>query len=193
VFNASLAYTFSDEINVLFTQFNMFNRRLEKINSIMAGFTSSLVQNLLSKRFMKDFTVSFDCRVIPLTSLDRALEYLTWRQNEAYRNCFNAYAYYTLISRGNKSPTEASDKLRRMKIEEIKILLSGYNVNPQEIPKWQYRGILVHWEKYLKKGFNPKDGRYETAERRRVKVDWSPPHFGSKDGKTVIRKLLGIC
>jgi hypothetical protein len=39
------------------------------------------------------------------------------------------------------------------------------------VPLWQRRGTGITWERYLKEGVDPRDGRRVPTERRRLKVD----------------------
>jgi tRNA(His) 5'-end guanylyltransferase len=89
-----VAYTFSDEINILFTDALPFDGRIEKLVSVVPSSISSALT-----RSLKISPIAFDGRVIPLHP-EQIIEYLVWRQAEAWRNCINGYGYYTLRSDG---------------------------------------------------------------------------------------------
>jgi len=188
-FNPNLAFLFSDEINLLFSRFTTFNRRLEKIDSVFAGLASSTLYGLLSRRYRNMLEVSFDCRVIPVKK-DEALEYLFLRQMESYRNCYNAYAQHCLVRKEGLKPRRTADELRNVKLEDLKKLIEEHGITLSQIPKWHERGILMHWEHFSKEGFDPIRNRQVIAERRRVKVQWSPPKFNIQGGKKILRRFI---
>jgi len=189
IFNPDLAFLFSDEINLLFSRLTAFNRRLEKLNPIFAGMASSTLYRLLSRRYGDIPGLSFDCRVIRIKK-DEALEYLILRQMESCRNCYNAYAQHCLISKEGLKPRRAADEPRNVKLEDLKKLIEEHGITLSQIPKWHERGILMHWEHFSKDGFDPVRNRQVIAERRRVKVEWSPPRFDTQEGEQLLRKLI---
>ena len=83
------AYTESDEISLLFAADEMaFNRKTRKLNSLLAALASSSASRQLND------TVLFDCRIIPLPSKERVIDYFAWRQEDAARNALNGYCYW---------------------------------------------------------------------------------------------------
>jgi len=191
-FNAALAYLFSDEINLLFLKFTLFNRRIEKINSILAGLASSSLYSLLKRRHDDTSPLSFDSRIIPVEGVDQIIGYLAWRQNEAYRNCYNAYAQHVLRASGGLSPKEAAERLRNLKVAQLRNLIEAYGINPERIPKWHFRGVVVYWESFERRGYDPVKRVVALAKRRRVKIDWSPPSFNSKEGRNILLRWIGF-
>ncbi|RLI36814.1 tRNA 5'-guanylyltransferase [Candidatus Bathyarchaeota archaeon] len=194
LFNPALAYLFSDEISILFPKTNLFGLRVEKIDSILAGFTSSGLHKALTKRLPdRDVpALSLDCRIIPMKNPEEAVNYLTWRQSEAYRNCYNSYAYQALIRKAGLTPQEAAQRLKDVKLSRLMELIKRYGIdlNLSDIPRWHERGILIHWETYKKMGYDPVRGIYMTAERRRLKVEWFLPSFIMEEGRSMLRGLL---
>lgn len=83
-FNPLLCYIFSDGANFLFLQPSAF-RRIEKIDSVFAGLSSSYFTKLAK------IPDALDCRVIPIGKRNIA-KYLVWRQAECWRNHNNAWA-----------------------------------------------------------------------------------------------------
>ena len=193
LFNPALAYLFSDEISILFPKTNLFGLRVEKIDSILAGFTSSGLHKALTKRLPdRDVpALSLDCRIIPMNNPEEAVNYLAWRQNEAYRNCYNSYAYQALRKAG-LTPQEAAQRLKNVKLSRLMELIKRYgvNLNLNDIPRWHERGILIHWEIHEKTGYDPVRGINVTTERRRLKVEWSPPSFIMEEGRNMLRRFL---
>ncbi len=177
-FNAAFAYTFSDEVTFLMK--DVFGCRLEKIDSIIASeFASRLSLRL-------GIPVGFDSRVI-YANLDEIADYLAWRQNEAWRNHLNSYAFYTLLE-------EIGDRRRVQKLlegkksPELHDILHERGINPAKTPAWQRRGILLYWKEIeLEKEFRGKTVRFK---RRRIVEDWNPPLFDSDEGRSYIQNIL---
>lgn len=159
-----LAYIFSDEINLLFVD-APFNGRVEKLDSVVAGFLSGSLSVSLGK------VVSFDSRVIPI-SAEETLEYLTFRQDEAWRNHVFSYGFYALISDG-KSPERAMEILRGKKESEIHEMLFSRGTNLAKTPAWQRRGVLVY------------RAATETCQ------NWDLPLFKSGVGRALIEEIVG--
>ena len=118
-FSPRFVYTFSDEISIWLDEIP-FSGRVEKLNSVFSSLaSSSFTYHLLNNKddFSLDnmtledknvlFPVSFDSRIIPINR-ENILDYFKWRQDEAWRNCINAYGIWAL----NKefSPQEANEK-----------------------------------------------------------------------------------
>jgi len=181
-FSPTLIYVASDEINVLFSHNAPFRGRVEKINSVLAGVASSTFTLSVLKLFKKDFVVAFDSRIV-ISPLEKVLEYLTWRQSEAWRNHNNAYAYWLLLKMGHK-PSEAAGKLKGLKTEDIHELLFEHGVNLAQTPAWQRRGILIYREPYQKQV-----GEL-TVTRKRIIENWNLPLFSSTEGRALIQRVL---
>lgn len=158
----TLAFTFSDEINILFLE-SPFSGRIEKIDSVIAGFLSAALSLDLGR------LVCMDCRTIPICKAEVA-EYLTERQDEAWRNHIFSYGFYMLVEEGLSSD-RAMEELRGMKEKEIHELVYQRGVNLAKTPIWERRGIMI----------NRKDGN--------VVNDWEIPLFRSEDG---LRFLMDI-
>jgi len=181
-FNPALVYVASDELNVLFLYAVPFRRRVEKINSILAGIASSSFSLNTLKLFKKSLTASFDSRIV-ISSKEKIVEYLLWRQREAWRNHNNAYGYWLLRRRGHK-PREAARMLKGLKTKGLHEMLFRNGVNLAQTPAWQRRGILVHREPYQKQVEN------HTVTRWRVKENWDLPLFSSTEGQALIQQIL---
>jgi len=181
-FSPSLAYVASDEINLLFLYTAPFRRRVEKINSILAGTASSAFSLSTLTLFDKTSIAAFDARII-VSSLDKIEEYLAWRQGDAWRNHNNAYAYWLLRKTGY-IPSEAAKMLKGLKTEGLHDLLFSHGINLAQTPAWQRRGILIYREPYKKQVEN------RMVTRRRIRENWNLPLFTSKEGKVLIQQVL---
>ncbi|MDY0385602.1 MAG: tRNA(His) guanylyltransferase Thg1 family protein [Methanolobus sp.] len=177
------AYTFSDEVSFLFRD-NAFENRIEKIDSVVPSFISSAFTIALKS----EEPVSFDSRIIPLHEED-IHEYLVWRQDEAWRNCINSYAYYTLLSEG-MDEKEAAIHLKRKKSSDMHEILFERGINISKVPAWQRRGIMVLRKKIDIKGFNPHLNVRTTSTRTKIFSDCDIPLFSSEKGKAFLKNIL---
>jgi tRNA(His) 5'-end guanylyltransferase len=168
-FRTVYGYTQSDEISLLFQlEADLFNRKLRKLDSILAAEASAVFSLRLGAMGC------FDCRVSQLPSAEFVREYFRWRQEDATRNALNAHCYWMLRKEG-KSATSATNAMKRLSRAEKNELLFQRGVNFNDLPAWQKRGSGVYWETYEKEGFNPKTGASVKASRRRLKVDFELP------------------
>ena len=164
-FRVIYGFTESDEISLLFhPEEGTFGRKVRKYNSILAGVASASFSLSLGQQAI------FDCRMVPLPTLERVQDYFQWRQEDAHRNSLNAHCYWMLRKQG-KSVAEATRMLEGQSIAYKNELLFQNGINYNELPNWQKRGIGIYWETYEKQGFNPITGKTEIAERRALKVD----------------------
>ena len=81
-------------------------------------------------------------------------------------------------------PSEVARMLRGLKSEDIHETLFRRGINLAETPLWQRRGILVYREPYQKQ---IEDIR---VTRWKIKENWNLPQFSSKEGQTLIQKIL---
>jgi len=181
-FNPALAYVASDEMNVLFLYAAPFRRRIEKVDSILAGIASSAFSLSAARLFKKQLITAFDSRII-VSSQEKVTEYLTWRQGDAWRNHNNAYAYW-LFRRNGYEPTEATKKLKGLGTKDLHEILFSHDINLTQTPAWQRRGILVY------KGPYQKQRKNQIVTRRQIKENWNLPLFSSKEGQDLIRQIL---
>jgi len=181
-FNPALVYVASDELNVLFVYAAPFRRRVEKIDSILAGVASSSFSLNALKHFKKPLTASFDSRIV-ISSKEGVIEYLLWRQRDAWRNHNNAYAYWLLRGIGHK-PREAAKRLKGLKTKDLHEMLFRHSINLIQTPAWQRRGILIYREPYRKQVKN------HTVTRWRIKENWNLPLFSSTEGRALIQQIL---
>jgi len=181
-FNPALIYVASDEINALFTHAAPFGRRVEKIDSVLAGAVSSAFSLNALKLFQTSLTVAFDSRIV-IVPEEKSVEYLTWRQLDAWRNHNNAYAYWLLRKLRHK-PKDAAKTLKGLKAEELHQLLFQHGVNLAKTPAWQRKGVLIHRRPHLKQL------ETRTVTRWRVVENWNLPVFSSKEGKALIQQIM---
>jgi len=177
----TLVFVASDEVNVLFAYTAPFNLRVEKIDSVLASTASSAFALNALKHFNKSLIVAFDSRIV-MTSKEKLWEYLAWRQQDAWRNHNNAYAYWLLRRLGHK-PSEAAKKLKGLKTKDLHELLFSHGINLAKTPTWQRRGILIYREPFKKRMKNL------AVTRWRIKEEWNLPLFSTKEGQTLIEQI----
>ncbi|WP_406670927.1 tRNA(His) guanylyltransferase Thg1 family protein [Methanolobus sp. ZRKC4] len=177
------AYVFSDEISFFFREL-AFDGRIEKIDSVVPSFMSSALTMLLKP----DEPLSFDSRIIPVHRQIVA-DYFIWRQAEAWRNCINSYAYYTLLSEGMKEE-DAAMHLKRKKSSDMHEILFERGINISKVPAWQRRGIMILRKEIEIKGFNPHLNVRTTSTRTKIFSDREIPLFSSEEGEAFLKNIL---
>jgi tRNA(His) 5'-end guanylyltransferase len=181
--NPDLAYTFSDEISLYFTKLP-FSGRVEKLDSVAASYAASSFTLAIGGTTL----VSFDARVIPATP-EYAVEYLTGRQAEAWRNHINAYCQQALIEEG-LDPRKAQEQLRGLQARDLHDMMHERGFNLAMTPSWQRRGTLVYKKTSVKEGFNPITKETVVAERSAVTAESELPLFSGEDGREFLRMVL---
>ena len=169
-YDISYAYTESDEISLLFKEnTNLYNRKVRKYNSLLAAETSVKFSQLMNT------TAIFDCRIIPLPTLEDVQDYFLWRLEDSHRNSIYAHCYYKLLSLG-KSPQQATEELSGKILDEKEDILSEYGISINTIPKWEIYGYGVYFETIEKVGFNPIKNKNETTTRRKLFINYDLPN-----------------
>ena len=171
-FNPSFIYTFSDEINILLSEIP-FGGRIEKLDSVFASFiTGSFTKHIFDTEKSIQGPISFDSRIIPLYS-SGVVEYFKQRQDEAWRNCINGYAYWTL--RNEYTKEKSMGLLRNKRSNELHEILFKRNINLAELPAWQRRGIGIYKKEVIVEGYNPIKDETVRSTRKRIFVDEDLP------------------
>ncbi|MDH5754546.1 MAG: tRNA 5'-guanylyltransferase [Candidatus Bathyarchaeota archaeon] len=182
-FNPALIYVASDELNTLFLNAAPFRRRIEKINSVLASLVSNAFSLNLQRFFNEKRAIAFDSRIVVASTEEKMMEYLSWRQINAWRNHNNAYAYWIFREMGYK-PVEISKKLKGLKTEELHEIVFGQGVNLAKTPQWQRRGIFIYKHPFLKKTKN------HLVTRWKLEENWNLPLFTSREGVKLIQQIL---
>ena len=168
-FRVIYGFTESDEISLLFhPDEDIFGRKVRKYNSLLAGVASAAFSMQLGKQAV------FDCRMVPLPTLERVQDYFLWRQEDAHRNSLNSHCYWLLRKQG-ASVAEATKALEGQSVAYKNELLFQNGINYDMLPSWQKRGMGVYWSTVEKQGYNPTTGQTETAQRRILNVDMELP------------------
>ena len=178
-FSPLFVYTFSDEISLVFDKLP-FDGRIEKINSVIASFTSSSFVIHYNTDFKKP--PAFDSRIIPINDED-IIKYFRWRQDESWRNCVNSHGISYLKS---KYPNNvANEKINGMNLNDIHELLFQNGINLNDIDIYKKRGIGVYRKNKKIVGFNKKENKDQTSYRSYVYIDWKLPKFSEKFFKEI--------
>ena len=164
-FNIVRGFTESDEISLLLaSDSTQFNRKVRKLNSILAGEASAYFSLQLG------ITACFDCRVIPLPDQERVDDYFSWRQEDANRNALNSWCYWCLREKGYNA-ADAQNLIKGKSIEEKKELLSQYGIDYDTLPGWQRKGVNVTWKEIEKEGWNPLTKTKTVTTRKELRHD----------------------
>lgn len=165
-FHVLYGFTESDEISLLFAPGeNTFGRKVRKFNSTLAAEASASFSLALG------MVATFDCRVVPLPTIERVKDYFLWRQEDAHRNALNSHCYWMLRKEG-ESISEATSMLSGQSVSYKNELLFSRGINFDKLPSWQKRGVGVWKEEYKKEGFNPITEEMVTTSRNRLHVEY---------------------
>ncbi len=178
-FSPLFVYTFSDEISLLLDKIP-FDGRVEKIDSVVASFTASSFVIHYGAEFKKP--PAFDSRIIPISDED-VFKYFKWRQDECWRNCVNSHGISYLKSKYSNS--EANDKIKGLKLNEIHELLFQNGINLNDIETYKKRGIGIYRQYKKIIGFNKKENKDQTSYRSYVHTDWELPKFTEEFFKNI--------
>ena len=169
-FRIIYGYTESDEISLLFhPKDETFGRKVRKINTTLAGEASVAFSMALGK------PATFDCRVIPLPSIERVADYFAWRQEDSHRNSLNSWCYWTLRKEG-VSKRAATSQLSGKGVSYKNELLFQKGINYNDLPSWQKRGVGVYYQYDERDGFDPIKKETVVALRRELFVDYEIPY-----------------
>ena len=181
-FKVVYGYTQSDEISLLLDLEDVtFDRKLRKLNSVLAGEASAKLSSLLGT------VADFDCRISQLPNINLVVDYFRWRNSDAHRNALSAHSYWMLHKQG-LSGRSANSKIEHLTTAGKNELLFENGINFNDLPSWQKRGVGCYWETYLKEGFNPISNQQVFTERQRIKVDLELPMYEEYSG--FIRNLI---
>lgn len=168
-FNVIYGYTESDEISLLFhPQEDAYSRKHRKFNSILAGEASARFSLLLGSIGV------FDCRICEFPNTQLVADYFRWRNEDAHRNSLNAHCYWLLCKNG-QSATEATNRISKLSTAEKNELLFNAQINFNNLPSWQKRGVGIYWQHAMKEGFNPVTNEKVLVSRRDLYVEYELP------------------
>ena len=184
-FNVLFGYTESDEISLLFDlEEKGFQRKLRKLNSVLAGEASAKFSLLLGA------VACFDCRISQLPTTELVIDYFRWRNEDAHRNALNAHCYWAMRKQG-KSVGDPTSALVGLSVADKNELLFRMGINFNDLPLWQKRGCGVYWNTVEVPAKNPITGADVVARRRRLYRELNLP---MKDAYSeFLAQILGKC
>lgn len=91
-----------------------------------------------------------------------------------HRNSLNAHCYWQL-RKDNHTRQTATNTIAKMSTADKNELLFRYNINFNDLPSWQKRGIGIYWSEMEKEGLNPKTGEQVVVKRRQLYVNQELP------------------
>lgn len=163
-------YTQSDEISLLLhPKEQTFARKLRKLNSVLAAEASAQLSLTLGS------IAAFDCRISQLPTVDLVVDYFRWRQEDAHRNALNAYCYWMLRKQG-ASAGAATRQMEGLSVaKKNELLFQQGQINFNDLPNWQKRGVGCYWQAYQKQGVNPLSGEVSLVNRTKLAVELDLP------------------
>ncbi|AFQ96452.1 putative tRNA-His guanylyltransferase [Bacillus phage vB_BceM_Bc431v3] len=163
VMGCKLAYTQSDEISLLITNYDKlttqswFDNNLQKIVSVAASLATAKFNEIMGIYYPKRGLALFDARAWVLPQ-DEVNNYFLWRQQDATKNSIS------MVAQAN-FPHKSLQGLNGKQMQD-KLMLEK-NLNWNDLPVWQKRGVCIVKEVYTKNG----------ALRSRWAVDDNTPVF----------------
>lgn len=157
-------HTHSDEISIAFPpELDLFDREVEKLVSTSAGLASASFTANTAK------FGTFDSRIWIGATLEDAIDYFSWRQADAYRNCIQSYCYWMLRDKG-LSQRKATSEMRNKSTSWLNETLfqSGTNIN--DVTPWHRRGTGLYKVMYRKQGFNPLTEETVFTTRKKIQI-----------------------
>mgnify|MGYP003623344856 CR=1 FL=1 len=168
-FKVVYGYTQSDEISLLFDlNETAFSRKIRKWNSILAAEASAKFSLLLGD------LATFDCRLCQLPNKALVVDYFRWRNEDAHRNSLNAYCYW-LMRKNGENRSVATKRIEGLSVAEKNELLFGYEINFNDVPLWQKRGIGMYWQIQIREVYNPVKQEKVETERREIFINYELP------------------
>lgn len=159
----------SDEISLLFhLNEDTFGRKERKLLSILAAEASVAFSMHTGKHAV------FDCRLVPLPTIDHVVDYFRWRQEDAHRNSLNSHCYWALRKEGI-SANEAQKRMSGISISEKNELLFERGINYNDLPLWQKRGISMYFRDEQRQGLNPVTKKTTTYTRHALHIETELP------------------
>jgi tRNA(His) guanylyltransferase len=164
-FNILYGYTQSDEISLLFNvKENNFNRKLRKLNSVLAGSASAIFTKEINEVSV------FDCRTFGLSSKELVIDYFSWRQEDSIRNALNGSLFWSLVEKGYSARKATSASYKLNKVEKKEMLLSN-GINFNSLDAWKKYGIGFYFIKEEVQGWNPVLQESIISLRKKLVVD----------------------
>ncbi|GIN25510.1 hypothetical protein J31TS2_20900 [Bacillus licheniformis] len=139
IMGCKLAYTQSDEISLLLTNYDKltteswFDNNLQKIVSVSASLATAKFNEIMREEYPEKQFALFDARAWVLPK-DEVCNYFLWRQQDATKNSIS------MVAQAN-FPHNQLQGLNGDQMQDKLFLEKGINWN--DIPTWQKRGACI--------------------------------------------------
>ncbi len=141
--NSGFAYTISDEISfVLPKEFELYNRRVEKLISLAAGYLSG--EGSLEFYELGFEPAVFDAKIFVFKTIEGVLEYLDERKNSGFRNFVCSITREHYMKKGMTS-SQAAKKMNGMTTRKQIELLLGVKKDIYKMNGWKREGEMIHF------------------------------------------------
>lgn len=160
---AVFAFSGSDEVTLLFPpNYELYNRRVEKLLSIPAGEMSALFSMEIGS------PASFDSKLFAFSEQCSVFANIRDRAESVAKNAINDALYWYLVKREGYSCRKAHRFTLNLPTSEKAAILrdKGYFA---DIPTWAF-GFCAYWQEYQVEGFNPITQESVMATRRKIVV-----------------------
>lgn len=196
IMGARLAFTASDEIQLLITDFDnektdsWFNNNLQKIVSVSASIATAYFNHIRNKYPIIHGDIPVDCKKTELAHFDsraftisdptEVFNAFLWRQNDATKNAMNSAArcFYS------------HKQLHGKKWGDMNEMLFQKGINFNDYPVHFRRGSVAIKVSNQEEFTNKKTGRVEIVIRNRWGIMAQTPLFTSEDGNAWLKNII---
>lgn len=148
IMGCKIAYTQSDEITLLLTNYDKltteswFDNNIQKMVSVASSMATAQFNKTMWETYPDKEMAMFDARVFVLPK-DEVNNVFLWRQQDATKNSISmvAYSEFSHKELNNLSGSQKQEKLFQER-----------GINWNDLPTWQKRGACIVKEKYEKNG-----------------------------------------
>ncbi len=194
-FNPKLAYTQSDEISLVLTDFEteetqgIFDGKIQKIASISASMVTAKFNQLVINNAYEELKSTnerheryselekiieegsrlayFDSRVFLIPDYREVYNYLVWRQKDCERNS---------VSMAHHAAFGHKKGIKKNSSQKQDDLMLNANINWNDCPVKFKRGVIISKKNYIKTVDIPEKGLI-SVERSRWETDYNTPIF----------------
>ena len=168
--DVEVAYTQSDEITLVFGgNTDYFNRRVEKLASVLAARAAGFMSMQLGS------PVAFDGRLSVFPTQELVDENLTWRIEDAAKNCRNLYVFWGLLAQGMSERQATKFMMGKGKDFYNEWLHQNLGLNYNDISAREKRGSLLYRVPMYRVGYNPHENKYSLCTRNEIVQDHNIP------------------
>lgn len=163
VMGCRMAYTQSDEISLVLTDFEQansdswFDGNLQKTVSVAASIATAVFNRARLLRVPSCSPAYFDARALSISDREEVINYLVWRQTDAVRNAVSSIARVALSHK----------EMDGVGLGDLRAILLERGVDVETFPQGFLNGRVVIKERYSATTTNPMTGDHCEANRAR--------------------------